>query len=52
MKELLGVLFIKQSCLQDLKQSIPYDCSLLEAMTKLTEIQPFQLKKLKNNSNF
>lgn len=48
MKELLGALFIKQSCLQDLKAlSILHDCSLLEAMTKLTEIQPFQLKKIK-----
>ncbi|OIJ10376.1 ATP-dependent DNA helicase Rep [Anaerobacillus alkalilacustris] len=47
-KELLGAMFIKQSSLRDLKAlSILNDCSLLEAMTKLTDIQPFQQKKLK-----
>ncbi|RXI98217.1 ATP-dependent helicase [Anaerobacillus alkaliphilus] len=47
-KELLGALFIKQSSLRDLKaMSILHDCSLLEALEKLTDIQPFQQKKLK-----
>ncbi|MCD8502346.1 MAG: ATP-dependent helicase [Bacillaceae bacterium] len=48
MKELLTALFLKQSVLQDLKaMSILNDCSMLKAMTKLTNIQPFQLKKIK-----
>ena len=47
-KELLGAIFIKQSSLRDLKAlSILHDCSLLEALTKLSDIQPFQQKKLK-----
>ncbi|WP_261180674.1 ATP-dependent helicase [Anaerobacillus sp. CMMVII] len=47
-KELLGALFIKQSSLRDLKAfSILHDCSLLEALAKLTDIHPFQQKKLK-----
>ncbi len=47
-REFLGAMFIKQSCLKDLKAlSILNDCSLLEAMTKLADIQPFQQKKLK-----
>ncbi|OIJ10102.1 ATP-dependent DNA helicase Rep [Anaerobacillus arseniciselenatis] len=47
-KELLGAMFIKQSSLRDLKAlSILHDCSLLEAMTKLTDIQVFQQKKIK-----
>ncbi len=47
-KELLGALFIKQSSLRDLKAlSILHDCSLLEALEKLTDVQPFQQKKIK-----
>lgn len=47
-KDLLTALFLKQSNLQDLKaNSILNDCSMLEAMTKLTTTHPFQLKKIK-----
>jgi DNA helicase II / ATP-dependent DNA helicase PcrA len=47
-KELLGALFIKQSSLRDIKAfSILHDCSLLDALTKLSDIQPFQQKKIK-----
>jgi DNA helicase II / ATP-dependent DNA helicase PcrA len=48
MNDLLIALFLKQSVLQDLKAiSILEDCSLVKALTKLTNIQPFQQKKLK-----
>ncbi|WP_028402624.1 UvrD-helicase domain-containing protein [Ectobacillus panaciterrae] len=45
--DLLVALFLKQSVLQDLKAiSILQDCSLVRALSKLTNIQPFQQKKL------
>ncbi|MFD3447364.1 ATP-dependent helicase [Microbacteriaceae bacterium 4G12] len=48
MSDLLVALFLKQAALQDLKAiSILEDCSLVHALTKLTNIQPFQQKKLK-----
>ncbi|KMK77334.1 UvrD-helicase domain-containing protein [Alkalihalobacillus pseudalcaliphilus] len=47
--ELVGALFLKQGCVQDIKAcSILNDCSLVEAFTHLTDILPFQQKKLKN----
>lgn len=47
MKDLLSALFIKQSALRDLKAfTILEDCSLLEALPKLENIQAFQRKKL------
>jgi DNA helicase II / ATP-dependent DNA helicase PcrA len=48
MNDLLVALFLKQSALQELKAiSILEDCSLVKALTKLTNIQPFQQKKLR-----
>ncbi|MGO4889382.1 ATP-dependent helicase [Anaerobacillus sp. MEB173] len=48
MSDLLSALFLKQSVLQDLKAiSITADCTMVEALTKLTTIKPFQLRKLK-----
>ncbi|WP_209125426.1 ATP-dependent helicase [Alkalihalobacillus sp. BA299] len=48
MSDLIGALFLKQDVLRDLKAlSIIEDCSLVEALTKLTQLPPFQLKKLK-----
>ncbi|WP_328703118.1 ATP-dependent helicase [Alkalihalobacterium elongatum] len=48
MSDLIGALFLKQDVLRDLKAlSIVEDCSLVEALTKLTQLPPFQIKKLK-----
>ncbi|ANB61758.1 UvrD-helicase domain-containing protein [Anoxybacteroides amylolyticum] len=48
MNDLLVSLFLKQTILQELKAlSILEDCSLVKALAKLTNIQPFQRKKLK-----
>ncbi|MBA2872167.1 DNA helicase-2/ATP-dependent DNA helicase PcrA [Anoxybacillus calidus] len=48
MNDLLVALFLKQSALQELKAiSIIEDCSLVKALTKLNNIQPFQQKKLR-----
>ncbi|MFX3622841.1 MAG: UvrD-helicase domain-containing protein [Ectobacillus sp.] len=48
MGDLLAALFLKQSALQDIKAiSVLEDCSLVGALAKLTNIQPFQQKKLK-----
>ncbi|MDE5412697.1 ATP-dependent helicase [Alkalihalobacterium chitinilyticum] len=48
MSDLIGALFLKQDVLRDLKAlSIIEDCSLVEALTKLTQLPAFQLKKLK-----
>jgi DNA helicase II / ATP-dependent DNA helicase PcrA len=48
MNDLLVALFLKQSVLQDLKAiSILEDCSLVKALAKLKNIQPFQQKKLR-----
>lgn len=48
MNDLLVSLFLKQTLLQELKAiSILEDCSLVKALTKLTNVQPFQRKKLK-----
>ncbi|OLO35891.1 ATP-dependent DNA helicase Rep [Alkalihalophilus pseudofirmus] len=48
MGDLIGALFLKQEVLRDLKAlSIIEDCSLVEALTKLTKLAPFQLKRLK-----
>lgn len=47
-RELLGALFLKQDSLRDLKAlSILHDCSLLNALEYLKDIQPFQQKKIK-----
>ncbi|MBO9128622.1 ATP-dependent helicase [Bacillus sp. 165] len=47
MNDLIVSLFLKQSVLQDLKAiSILEDCSLVQALTKLKNIHPFQQKKL------
>ncbi|MRX71915.1 AAA family ATPase [Bacillus lacus] len=44
---LLFAFFIKQTALSDLKAiSILEDCSLLEALLKLPQLQPFQKKKI------
>ncbi|WP_396653055.1 ATP-dependent helicase [Metabacillus arenae] len=44
---LLSALFIKQSALNDLKAlSIFHDCTLVEALGKLSNLLPFQQKKL------
>ncbi|WP_100333864.1 ATP-dependent helicase [Bacillus alkalisoli] len=41
-------LFLKQSALQDAKAtSILEDCSLVETLSKLPNLQPFQVKKIK-----
>ncbi|QFT88441.1 Putative ATP-dependent DNA helicase YjcD [Bacillus sp. THAF10] len=46
--DILPALFLKQSHLQDAKAiSILEDCSLVDSLDKLTNIQPFQAKKLK-----
>ncbi|MCA1031134.1 ATP-dependent helicase [Bacillus timonensis] len=46
--DLLLALFLKQSALNDLKaMSILEDCSFVQALPKLTNIHPFQVKKLK-----
>ncbi|WP_257008135.1 ATP-dependent helicase [Bacillus sp. FJAT-45350] len=48
MGDLVGALFLKQSAFQDLKAlSITNDCTLVEALTKLTGLKSFQEKKLK-----
>ncbi|MBU8906887.1 ATP-dependent helicase [Desertibacillus haloalkaliphilus] len=48
MGDLIGALFLKQTALQDLKaHSITSDCTIVEALSKLTNLQPFQQKKLK-----
>ncbi|WP_027408882.1 competence protein CoiA family protein [Anoxybacteroides tepidamans] len=48
MNDLLVSLFLKQSCLQDLKAiSILEDCSLVQALGKLQGLLAFQQKKLK-----
>lgn len=46
--DLAAALFLKQSVLNDLKAaSILEDCSLVEALATLKNVQPFQSKKLK-----
>lgn len=46
--DILPSLFLKQSALQDVTAfSILEDCTLVQALTKLTNIQPFQQAKLK-----
>jgi DNA helicase-2/ATP-dependent DNA helicase PcrA len=48
MSDLIISLFLKQSVMQDLKAiSILEDCSLVKALAKLTNVHPFQQKKLK-----
>jgi DNA helicase II / ATP-dependent DNA helicase PcrA len=48
LQHLLVSLFLKQSALQDLKAiSILEDCSYVEALGKLTNVQSFQQRKLK-----
>ena len=48
MSDLIGALFLKQSALQDLKAiSILQDCTLVQALTKLPGLPPFQERKLK-----
>ncbi|MDA1475878.1 UvrD-helicase domain-containing protein [Bacillus changyiensis] len=47
-KQLLPVLFLKQSALNTLKAlSITEDCTLVQALKKLTDIKSFQLEKIK-----
>ncbi|MGX1900594.1 UvrD-helicase domain-containing protein [Thermolongibacillus altinsuensis] len=49
MNDVLAALFLKQTALNDLKAiSIIDDCSLVEALLKLEDIQPFQKQKLRN----
>ncbi|MCM3025967.1 ATP-dependent helicase [Bacillus safensis] len=49
MKQLLPVFFLKQQTLNTLKAlTITEDCSMVEALGKLTDIQPFQRKKLQS----
>ncbi|MCA1320039.1 ATP-dependent helicase [Bacillus tianshenii] len=46
--DILPALFLKQSSLQDAKAlSILEDCSLVKTLSKLSNLQPFQLKKIK-----
>ncbi|WP_226683393.1 ATP-dependent helicase [Sutcliffiella horikoshii] len=46
--DILPALFLKQSNLQDAKAiSILEDCSLVKSLSKLTNVQPFQAKKIK-----
>ncbi|MBM7622043.1 DNA helicase-2/ATP-dependent DNA helicase PcrA [Bacillus tianshenii] len=46
--DILPSLFLKQSSLQDAKAlSILEDCSLVKTLSKLSNLQPFQLKKIK-----
>jgi DNA helicase II / ATP-dependent DNA helicase PcrA len=48
LQHLLVSLFLKQSALQDIKAiSILEDCSYIEALGKLTNVQSFQQRKLK-----
>ncbi|WP_404350758.1 ATP-dependent helicase [Sutcliffiella horikoshii] len=48
LSDILPALFLKQSNLQDAKAiSILEDCSLVKALSKLTNAQPFQVKKIK-----
>ncbi|WP_078381366.1 ATP-dependent helicase [Sutcliffiella halmapala] len=48
LSDILPALFLKQSSLQDAKAtSILEDCSLVKALSKLSNLQPFQLKKIK-----
>ncbi|BAB06553.1 ATP-dependent DNA helicase [Halalkalibacterium halodurans C-125] len=48
MEELLPALFLKKDTLQELKAiTIFHDCSLLDALLHLKNVQPFQQKKLK-----
>ncbi|WP_100373475.1 ATP-dependent helicase [Bacillus sp. FJAT-45037] len=47
MQDLIGALFLKQQVIQDLKAlTITEDCTFVEALTHLSGLQPFQLKKL------
>ena len=47
-KQLLPALFLKQSALNTLKAlSITEDCTMVQALVKLTDIKPFQLEKIK-----
>lgn len=47
-KQLLPVLFLKQSALNTLKAlSITEDCTMVQALVKLTGIKSFQLEKIK-----
>ncbi|UYO36600.1 ATP-dependent helicase [Bacillus zhangzhouensis] len=49
MKQLLPVFFLKQQTLNTLKAlTITEDCSMVDALGKLTDIQPFQQKKLQS----
>ncbi|MFS0655764.1 ATP-dependent helicase [Bacillus sp. 179-C3.3 HS] len=49
MKQLLQVFFLKQQTLNTLKAlTITEDCTMVEALGKLTDIQPFQRKKLQS----
>lgn len=48
LSDILPALFLKQANLQDAKAiSILEDCSLVKALSKLTNAQPFQVKKIK-----
>ncbi|WP_339149707.1 MULTISPECIES: ATP-dependent helicase [unclassified Sutcliffiella] len=48
LSDILPALFLKQSNMQDAKAiSILEDCSLVKALSKLTNVQPFQVKKIK-----
>ncbi|WP_100404798.1 ATP-dependent helicase [Bacillus solitudinis] len=47
MQDLVGALFLKQHVVRDLKAlSISEDCTLVEALTHISNIKPFQQKKL------
>ncbi len=47
-KDLLPALFLKQSALQTLKAlSITEDCTMIKALTKLPDLKPFQIGKIK-----
>ncbi|WP_169056312.1 UvrD-helicase domain-containing protein [Bacillus pumilus] len=49
MKQLLPVFFLKQQTLNTMKAlTITEDCSMVDALGKLTDIQPFQRKKLQS----
>lgn len=49
MKQLLPVFFLKQQTLNTMKAlTITEDCSMVDALGKLTDIQPFQQKKLQS----
>lgn len=48
LSDIFPALFLKQSNLQDAKAiSILEDCSLVKSLSKLTNVQPFQVKKIK-----